>query len=304
VALVAALASVPAPAATAVDTPEVAAAPGRAAPLVVAPPARVAPPAAAGPVAHAPAAPPAADDPAARALLEALSGRLAGASFFAAGELRIDGPVGPRRLELKIHHRAPDRWLVHVDGLVREKGTTLLLTPDGVSAWFPRAGMTLDLPLLTAAHERLLGSDLCLADLPVLAGAVPETVSAHLLGDEFVEGETCRHLVLQAPATSGGAHGTGAGEADLAAFLSAGHTLHLWLGGPPPIPRRLEVRDGSGRVLRRLQLQGREGDLPARWIAETFAPRPGRTVLELRGFERDPPVDASLFTREGLGRWR
>ena len=224
-------------------------------------------------------------DEEADALLARLSARLADAPFAAAADLTITRPGrAERTMLLRISHAPPDRWLLAVDGRVREKGMRLLLTDGRAHVWFPKAELVLELPTGDGG-ERLLGSDFALGDLLVLAEA-RERFDATVTGRGAEEGVRLVTLALR-PRASGAA--------------DDGSHVRLTLVEQNAAPWELAFVDGDGAVVRRLRFEG-SGPLPDRWTADDPR-RPGaRSSLQVRSFDPAPRFHDAVFTVEGLRR--
>lgn len=233
---------------------------------------------------------PAADQPAppadtgAHTLLQRMSARTTMRSFAAAATLTIRRPGHTRELLLRVYYHQPlDRWLLRVDGRVRERGMRVLLADQRVHVWFPSAKLTVELPSALGG-ERLLGSDFGVDDLALLADA-GRRFAASTLGRSEVEGVRLVHLELQPRVARDSLYGA----------------VRLTLVEQNAAPRALEFLDPDGSLVRHVDMEGQDA-LPSRWTATTPGHDGWKSTLEVTHYDPAPRFPEQLFTVEGLAR--
>jgi hypothetical protein len=224
------------------------------------------------------------EDAEAHAWLERLAVHTTRQSFAAAATLTIRRPGQTRELLLRIYYHQPlDRWLLRVDGRVRERGMRVLLANQRTHVRFPAAELTVELPPALGG-ERLLGSDFGVDDLAVLADA-GRRFEARILGREVVDQVRLVRLELLPRQARTSMYGS----------------IRLTLGEQDAAPHRLEFRSEHGAVVRRVEMEGADA-LPSLWTATT----PGRdgweSTLEVVHYDPSPMFHEQLFTVEGLAR--
>ncbi len=223
------------------------------------------------------------DEDAAR-LLERLAARTADVSFAAAADLTVRRPGHERSVRVRVYrHAGLDRWLLRVDGRVRESGTRVLLADDRVLVRFPRVDTLLELPVALGG-ERLLGSDFGVGDLAVLADG-GRRFTARVLDRSEEDRTRLVRLELVPRESRSSLYGA----------------VRLTLDEQLVTPRELEFLDELGAIVRRVLFHG-DGPLPDRWTATT----PGRdgweSTLEVTYFDPAPRFHDEAFTAEELRR--
>jgi len=225
-------------------------------------------------------------DPAVEQLLSRMGRGLFAGPFFMAGRLSIERGDESRALTVRVAQNTPGTLVVRADGFTRHQGTAFLVTPEDLTAWFPRAELRLDLPRALGG-ERLFGSDFALDDLAVMTGGRARFIAWHE-GEARIDGVDCTRLVLWP-------------KEQEASFLAL---VRMWVETETAAPRRVDCVSLRGEVVRRLTFEGFDGDVARQWTAQTFGEGGGSSRLVFGPPEASAPMDPARFTPEGLRLWR
>jgi hypothetical protein len=243
------------------------------------------------------------EDSRARELLEGLRERLFTRPFYAVASLHVRRPGIERHVLLRLHHRSPGHAFLRADRPprdrtagasspsdppLREQGMAALRVDGRVRVWFPAAEVQVDLPP-SLGGDRLLGSDITYDDLLALGGGARGFVATYVAEEDRV-GERCHHLRL-VPSTPA---------------VSLLDRIELWIAVADGLPLAQESHTRRAGLVRSLEMRrgaSTQLPLPIHWTARTGTSGAFTSELDFRLFEFDPPVDADLFTLEGLTRW-
>ncbi len=217
--------------------------------------------------------------------------------FYLVGRLVVQRGETERVLTLRIHYRGPGHVLAKIEGGRAHEANVVLLRDEHMHVYLPAVDLVLELP--AAGSSRLFGSDFALDDLLLLGGSrtLPVVVEETM---ELVGDAHCRRVLLMpADETTPPDGATPADEA------TPTDEVRLWTRVVDDRLVRLEHMDAHGRRARVLTFgEDAVGPLPRSWTARSFGSRESTSRLHVVLLERDPRLDAELFTIESIRSWR